>query len=35
MLYRLYHMTMRAISNQWFEPARLKARGQTLPGRGA
>jgi hypothetical protein len=29
MLYRLYHMTMRAISNQWFE---LKARHLTAEG---
>jgi hypothetical protein len=35
MLYRLYHMPMRTISNQWFEPARLKAESDKLPRCGA
>jgi hypothetical protein len=32
MFYRLYHMTMRAISNQWFE---LKARQLMAEGEPA
>jgi hypothetical protein len=38
MFYRLYHMTMRAISNQWFErmARQLTAEGEPAHlGRGA